>query len=127
MIRPGAVSKPTRGDLGLTFKTDDQAAVAACAYLWKSEPKATRREFCGVIYRDSDGIKAGLPEIADETYCIGPLPPPGTTPEAGYHNHTRRSDFSWYDRKYATALGRYLCAPNGLVMKLVGERTVVVK
>ena len=127
--------KATRGDLGIVFNTEDEAALAACAYLWRTEPQAVRWEFCGVIYRDSDGIKAGLPETDRQaTNCRRPLKPPGTEEMAGYHNHRQSSDFSPEDRKYGEAqpgyaipLARYLCVPNGLVLRMTHEGTVIVK
>lgn len=82
-LRPDVVAKPTRGRLGIIFKTVDEAAVGACNYIWRNEPRATEREFCGVIYRDSEGIKAGLPEMAEATYCKMPLVPPGPQPKVG--------------------------------------------
>jgi hypothetical protein len=121
VLRPDVVPSQTRGDLGRTFKSVDEAAIAGCAYIWDHEPKATRREFCGAIYRDREGIRAGLPEIGEEGYCRRPLDPPGTSPESGYHNHKQTPGFSWYDKKYASQLGRYLCAPGGLVKKLMPD------
>lgn len=127
-LRPGVRQKPTRGDLGIVFKTVDEAALSGCAYIWKNEPRATRYEYCGVIYRDAEGIKAGLPETSDmQGYCKGPSEPPGTDPQAGYHNHHDRGDFSRDDRKRVTGLTRYLCTPSGLVMRMTPKGLVIVK
>jgi hypothetical protein len=134
-VRPGVARRATRGDLGLIFKTEDAAALAACDYLWKNEPRATKFEYCGVIYRDPEGLKAGLPETDRQpTDCRRPLEPSGTEAKAGYHNHRQSSDFSSKDRMYgatepgyATPLARYLCAPNGLVLRMTPEGTVIVK
>jgi len=126
-LQPKAKAKPSRGDLGVTFKTVDEAAKAGCAYIWNHEPGAMDREFCGAIWRDAEGIKAGLPEPGTATHCKRPLDPPGTTPEGGYHGHLRTSDFSRWDRLYATELARYLCTPGGVVLKMTAEGTVIVK
>lgn len=127
-LRPATERKPTRGDLGITFKTVDEAALAGCAYLWKHEPQATRFEYCGAIYRDREGIKAGLPETYNNpTGCTRPLAPPGTAPEAGFHNHRQSEEFSYDDRKNPTLLGMYLCTPIGLVKRRTPEGTVIVK
>jgi len=134
-IRAEQDRKLTRGDLGVVFNTEDEAALAACAYLWKTEPRTVKWEFCGVIYRDSEGIKAGLPETNRlATYCRRPLEPPGSEEMAGYHNHRQSSDFSPEDRTYgatepgyAIPLARYLCVPNGLVLRMTPEGTVIVK
>lgn len=125
----------TRGDLGIIFKTEDEAALAACAHVWKSEPRAVEIEFCGVIYRDSEGIKAGLPvTYGRPTNCRRPVEPPGTEAKAGYHNHRVSSIFSIPDREYgaadpayATPLARYLCAPNQQVLRMTPEGMVTVK
>jgi hypothetical protein len=125
---PGIAMNTTRGDLGVTFKTADEAALAGCAYLWAHEPQATRVEYCGAIYRDSEGIRAGLPETNNKaTGCFRPLDPPGTIAEAGYHNHRQSEDFSFDDRKNTTVLGMYLCTPIGLVKRRTPEGTVIVK
>lgn len=134
-VRAEQDRKLTRGDLGVVFKTEDEAALAACAYLWRNEPRATAIEYCGVIYRDSEGIKAGLPETdRNPTDCLRPLEPPGTEAMAGYHNHRQSSDFSSKDRKYgatepgyAIPLARYLCALNRLVVRMTREGSVIVK
>jgi len=126
--QPPVGPKITTGHLGIIFKTVDEAALAACAYVRKNKPMATEYEYCGVIYRDVEGIKAGLP-MTDEkaTRCERPLEPPGTTPEAGYHNHLQTSEFSSYDRRLITPLALYLCTPSGLVKKRTPEGTVIVK
>jgi hypothetical protein len=125
---PGPATKATRGDLGTAFRTADEAALAGCAYLWAHEPRATRVEYCGAIYRDSEGIKAGLPETNNKpTGCFRPLDPPGTIAEAGYHNHRQSEDFSREDRRNTTLLGMYLCTPLGLVKRRTPEGTVIVK
>jgi hypothetical protein len=125
---PGVATNTTRGDLGVTFKTVDEAALAGCAYLWAHEPQAIRFEYCGAIYRDGEGIKAGLPETDNKpTGCYRPQDPPGAVPEAGYHNHRQSEDFSFDDRKNATLLGMYLCTPIGLVKRRTPEGTVIVK
>lgn len=124
----GVATNVTRGDLGVTFQTVDEAALAGCAYLWAHEPQATRVEYCGAIYRDSEGIKAGLPETNNKaTGCYRPLDPPGAIPEAGYHNHRQSEDLSPEDRKNSTLLGMYLCTPIGLVKRRTPEGTVIVK
>jgi hypothetical protein len=127
-LSPRTAAKPTRGDLGIAFKTVDEAALAGCAYLWKHEPRATRFEYCGAIYRDREGIKAGLPETYNNpTGCSRPLDPPGTVSEAGFHNHRQSEEFSYDDRVNSTLLGMYLCTPIGLVKRRTPEGTVIVK
>src|SRR4051812_48244778 len=75
-LRPGIRPKATRGDLGSLFKTVDEAAITGCAWLWAHDPKATRFEYCGVIYRDAEGLKASLPETYELTnYCKLPQEP----------------------------------------------------
>jgi len=127
--RGGAgLHKRTRGHLGVIFKTVDEAARAACEYVWKNHPRATRIEYCGVIFRDAEGIKAGLPETNDlPGRCYRPLEPEGTTAEAGYHNHKQTDDFSAEDKSIVTELSLYLCTPEGLVKRLTPEGTVIVK
>jgi len=120
--------KPTPGHLGIIFKTVDEAAKAACAYVWKHEHRATRIEFCGVIYRDAEGIKAGLPVTNDEAgRCTGPFEPEGTEAEASYHNHKETEEFSFHDRTNPTLLSMYLCTPSGLVKRRTPDGTVIVK
>jgi len=124
----GLPRRTTRGDLGITFKTVDEAARAGCEYIWKHEPKAAELEYCGAIYRDAEGIKCGLPETSGSaTRCRRPLDPPGTTPEGGYHDHRQTSTFSPDDRRQATELARYLCTPGGVVLKMTAEGEVIVK
>ena len=120
--------KRTRGHLGIIFKTVDEAARAACEYVWKYHPRASRVEYCGVIYRDAEGIKAGLPETNDLSgHCFIPIEPEGATAEAGYHNHKQTEDFSARDKKSDTTLALYLCTPEGVVKRLTPEGTVIVK
>lgn len=110
------------------FKSDDEAAKAACTWLWRNEPKAKRFEYCGFIVRDSEGIKATLPETTRrEGQCNRPDDPPGVTVDGWYHSHRWTSDFSWWDKQHGLAIGLYLCAPGELVKKLTSEGTVIVK
>jgi hypothetical protein len=126
--RVGQERKLTRGDLGLLFATLDEAAKAGCAYIWKNEWRAPRIEYCGVIYRDAEGIKAGLPEtVGNAGNCILPLEPPGTEAEASYHNHKQSEEFSEPDRQNPTILSVYLCTPSGLVKRRTREGLVIVK
>src|SRR4051812_39620009 len=97
--------KLTRGDLGVVFETADEAAKAGCTYIWKHEWRATRIEYCGVIYRDTEGIKAGFPETNWEAgRCSCPFEPPETTAKACYHNHKQSEEFSYADRTNPTLL-----------------------
>jgi len=89
---------------------------------------ARRYEYCGVIYRDAEGIKAGLPETYGLTnYCKRPVEPPGTELQAGYHNHRETEWFSREDRALAGEVARYLCTPSGHVLKMTSEGTVIVR
>jgi len=110
------------------FSTVDEAAKAGCAYIWNREWRAKRIEYCGVIYRDTQGIKAGLPETNwEEGHCLCPFEPPGTEAEACYHNHKQSEDFSFADRTNPTLLLVYLCTPEGFVKLRTPEGTVIVK
>jgi hypothetical protein len=126
--RPGPLHKPTRGDLGVLFQTVDEAALAGCDYIWRHYPLALHKEYCGVIYRDAEGIKAGLPETNDRAgYCYRPIEPTGTEAEAGYHNHKDTPEFSYDDRNNPTPLSMYLCTPSGIVKRRTAEGTVIVR
>ena len=110
------------------FKTDDEAAKGACAWLWKSEPKAERFEYRGFIIRDAEGIKATVPVTEGRaSRCLRPPDPPGVVVNGFYHSHRMNNDFSNQDRTYGFEIARYLCAPNKLVKKLTPEGTVIVK
>src|SRR5687767_6349370 len=93
-----AIRDATPGHLGRTFSSTDEAAIAACEWLWSNEPLAAQWEFCGVVYRDADGIKAGQPVTKQRPgKCTIPLEPPGTSLEASYHNHRLTNVFSEMD------------------------------
>jgi hypothetical protein len=113
-----AIRDLTPADLGRTFSTTDEAAIAACEWLWANEPKATEWEYCGVIYRDGAGIKAGLPVTKQRPgKCTIPLEPPGTSLEGSYHNHRLTEVFSEMDLNTAIRLAQYLCTPKKQVLK----------
>jgi len=112
----------------MIFRSADEAAVAACAWVWKNKPDATRWEYCGVIFRDAEGIKAGLPETYESaSYCKGPQEPEGAIAEAGYHNHLWTEEFSGEDRNLAGELARYLCTPGRHVKKMTSRGTEVIR
>lgn len=124
------------GDTGVSYRELDEAAKGACKYIWDYEPDAQRFEFCGLLYRDGDGIRVGLPLtrglIAE---CWPPEEPPKNTIFLGkYHNHRLTPEPSDKDmrraRKYPNHpnLGHYLCSPSGIVRRFSAtEGTVIVR
>jgi len=83
-----------------------------------------------VIFRDDEGIKAGLPVPLNPTIrtCRRPRPPEGAKAMADYHSHVDTSEFSEFDmtRRF-DMLAHYLCAPNGLVRKMTREGSVILR
>jgi len=120
---------PADHSIEQVFGSDDEAAKAACAWLWKNEPKALQFEYCGYIFRLEAGFTASVPEtVREATQCPRPMPgPPGATVAGWYHSHRITSDFSGPDKSHGLAIATYLCAPTGLVKKLTPEGTVIVK
>jgi len=111
------------------FRTDDEAAKAACRWLWENEPKAREFEYCGFILLAPDGYKATVPMTRrEQSRCPRPSQgPPGETVAGWYHSHRVLNEFSPTDRSHGLAIALYLCAPNELVKKLTPEGTVIVK
>lgn len=111
------------------FVTDDEAAKAACAWLWRNEPKALQFEYCGFVFRVEGGFTVSVPvTIREATKCPRPvLGPPGATVAGWYHSHRITGEFSGPDKSHGFAIATYLCAPSGLVKKLTAEGTVIVK
>jgi hypothetical protein len=124
-----AVRVLTPGDLGRTFETTDEAAVAVCNWLWQNEPNAKHWEFCGVIFRDAQGLKAGLPVTGRRSgRCTLPFEPENATTEGTYHSHLATNEFSVIDLQTSWKVAHYLCAPDGTVLKYqVGRGTERVK
>ena len=120
-LKPGdGVKQPTPGDLGKVFHNVDEAALAACDWLWKNKPGAHVVEYCGVIFQDVQGIKAGLPVPNGNTgNCTIPLEPPGTTSRGDYHSHLVTEEFSDVDTNTRDELAHYLCSPSGGVLKFI--------
>lgn len=118
---------PPDRSLEQVFKTDDEAAKAACAWLWKNELKAQEFEYCGFILLEAGGYKATVPmTIHEPTRCPRPTPgPPGET--GWYHSHRAGTEFSGPDKSHGFAIATYLCAPNRMVKKLTPEGTVIVR
>src|SRR5687768_12535924 len=80
------------GDIGTTFTELNEAAKAACKWIWDRAPYRDRYEYCGAIYRDADGIRVGLPMTEKRpTRCGSPSGPPEAPPDtlllAKYHSH----------------------------------------
>lgn len=108
-----AIQVPTPGDLGRIFASVDEAAIAACEWLWEHEPAARQAEFCGVIFQGVDGLRAGLPVTrGNPGTCTTPLVPPNTKLAGKFHNHLLTEDFSEIDRQTRLAVAQYLWSPS---------------
>lgn len=114
----GEIPPSTRGRLDGVFSSVDEAAAAACAWLWLHVPEAKRFEYAGCLYRTPEGIYAGLPETKrDLGFCVPPRPPAGAALVGDYHGHTTRVTFSPSDLNTKQKTPLYLCAPDGSVLK----------
>lgn len=119
------------GDTGASYSELDEAAVAACQWLWSHEPDAKTHEYCGVLYRDGneDEIHVGLPERGDQAYsCLPSAPPKSAVMLGRYHNHRFGAEPSGPDRAIARALpalGHYLCGPSGIVRRISAKEGTV--
>lgn len=115
----GDIPPRTTGDIGEAFATVDEAAMAACQWLWKNVTDARRVEFAGCLYRTLAGeIRAGLPATKDDPgFCLTPLPPAGTQFVGDYHNHTTALSFSALDLNTKQKTPFYLCVPDESVLK----------
>jgi hypothetical protein len=92
---------------------------------------ALEYEFCGAIYRVTDGFKATLPgTIRDTNHCRPPPVPEGTVREAVLHSHLQGESFSTPDREIGRQLSSlvlYLCTPTGLVKRMTPEGMMIVR
>jgi len=121
-----AVRPETTGSTGKLFTSGDEAATQACAWLWTNIPKARQWEYCGAIYQDPEGIKAGIPVTRQQPgKCTVPLEPSGTKMVGEYHNHRLTEVFSEVDVPSKWAIGHYLCTPSGGVLKYTAEEGTV--
>jgi hypothetical protein len=115
----GDLPPRTTGDIGEAYPSVDDAAIAACRWLWKNVPEARRAEFAGCLYRTSAGeIRVGLPATkGDPGFCMTPRPPAGTELVGDYHNHTTVLTFSELDLNTRQRTPFYLCVPDESVLK----------
>lgn len=128
-----AAPPTSANDTGTSYPELNEAAKAACKYIWDHEPSALRFEYCGVLFRDQAGeIRVGLPMTQrDPTHCW-PDEPAGNVELLGrYHSHRINAEPSIDDRRIAQGyptLGHYLCSPSGMVRRFsVTEGTVIVR
>jgi len=111
------------GDAGACQADVDEAAVAACGWLWENRPEAKEWEYCGVLYLDekTGDILVGLPERGSRPWqCFPADPPAGTILLGRYHNHRFTLEPSSVDRRIAAAepqLSNYVCGPSGAVRR----------
>jgi hypothetical protein len=124
-------SDTSKGDTGVSYSDLDEAAVAACQWIWSHKPEARTHEYCGVLYRDGngDGIHVGLPQPGKKAYSCLPSDPPEPAVMLGrYHNHRFGAEPSGRDRDIAKALpslGHYLCGPSGIVRRISAKEGTV--
>ncbi|HEY8206027.1 MAG TPA: hypothetical protein VIG99_01005 [Myxococcaceae bacterium] len=125
---------PSGPDTGVAFTELNEAAKAACQWIWDHEPKAQIWEYCGTLYEGEGGIRVGLPITQNGGKCgtaYGPpLPPDGAKLLGRYHSHRFTAEPSIRDltiaERYPT-IGHFLCAPSRIVRRFgTKEGTVIV-
>ena len=123
-----------RVDIGITFEDLNEAAKAACQWIWDHEPKAQKWEYCGALYEGEDGIRVTIPITMYGGTCGSPAGPPhapeGTLLLGKYHSHRFEPEPSGGDLRIAKkypSLGLFLCAPSRIVRRFSTEGTVIVK
>jgi len=122
---------PYARDAGVSQSELDEAAVAACKWLWDNVPEAKTWEHCGVLFMDEagQGVRVGLPERGKFPYqCLPADPPQGTVLLGRYHNHRFGAEPSSTDRRIARSepsLGHYLCGPSGIVRRFSAKEGMV--
>lgn len=115
---PHAPPRQARGDIGRTFATVDEAALAACDYIWANHPLRVKYEHGTCIYTENKLIKVALPEtVYDPGFCRTPEPPLGAILVGEVHSHTSREAFSDTDTTTRRKIPQYICTPSGAVYR----------